>query len=145
MSVYTSLSTGTAKPVHEESRELEDISVCLEKVSVQETGRRPVCGREQKQEARFESEGVLKGFKLVSPVHPGACFTVPVVCSVELHLSAQTRRSWILAELWTKLRLAQQIESGGHVPGQSRALRQAFLHCLHFFPFQQRSEDKIKD
>lgn len=92
-----------------------------------------MCGRKQKQEARFESEDILKGFKLVSPVHPAACFTVPVVCSVKLHLSAQTRRSWILAELWTKLRLAQQIESGGHVPGQSRALRQAFLRCLHFF------------
>lgn len=92
-----------------------------------------MCGRKQKQEARFESEDILKGFKLVSPVDPGACFTVPVVCSVKLHLSAQTRRSWILAELWTKLRLTQQIESNGHVPGQSRALRTGFPALPAFF------------
>ena len=52
---------------------------------------RPVCGRKQKQEARFKSEDILKGFKLLSPVDPGASSTVPMVCSVKLNLSAQAR------------------------------------------------------
>ena len=53
--------------------------------------RRPVCGRKQKQEARFESEDILKRFKLLGPVDPGASSTVPMVCSVKLNLCAQAR------------------------------------------------------
>ena len=92
-----------------------------------------MCGRKQKQEASFESEDILKGFKLLGPVDPGASSTVPMVCSVKLNLSAQARRSWILAELWTKLRLTPQIESHSQVPGQRRALRTGFTALPAFF------------
>lgn len=50
-----------------------------------------MCGRKQKQEARFESEDILKRFKLLGPVDLGASSTVPMVCSVKLNLCAQAR------------------------------------------------------